>query len=63
MGTCPLVNYDYEKLSESALVKSFILANVFRWGSLEEIEQGIRSKPAIREELELDFPFFGFLPI
>jgi len=51
---CPLVNYDYDKLSEYALVKSMILANLFRWRSWEEIEQGIRAKPAILLELELD---------
>ncbi len=51
---CPLVNYDYDKLSEYALVKSMILANLFRWRSWEQIEQGIRAKPAILIELELD---------
>ncbi|MBE1556213.1 hypothetical protein [Sporosarcina limicola] len=51
---CPLVNYDYDKLSEYALVKSMIPANISRWRSWEEIEQGIRAKPAILIELELD---------
>ena len=51
---CPLVNYDYDKLSEYTLVKSMILAHVFRWTSWENIEKGLRSKPAILTELELD---------
>ena len=48
---CPLVNYEYDKLSEIALVKTFISANLFQWRSLEEIERGIRSKPKVQKEL------------
>lgn len=48
---CPLVNYEYDKLSEIALVKTFISANLFQWRSLEEIERGIRSKPEVQKEL------------
>ena len=33
---CPLVNYDYDKLSEYTLVKSMILATIFRWISREK---------------------------
>lgn len=51
---CPLVNYDYDKLSEYTLVKSMILAHVFRWTSWDNIEKGLRSEPAILAELELD---------
>lgn len=50
---CPLINYDYKKLTEYSLVKSFILANLFRWESLRDIEEGIRSKTAIQKELKL----------
>lgn len=31
---CPIVNYDYVKLSEYELVKAMILADLFRWGRL-----------------------------
>ncbi|MHA6259033.1 IS4 family transposase [Sporosarcina sp. CAU 1771] len=51
---CPLVNYDYDKLSEYALVKSMILAHVFGWASWKNIEKGLRSKPAILAELDLE---------
>lgn len=51
---CPLVNYVYDKLSEYTLVKSMILATIFRWRSCEEIVQRIRAKLATLIEMELD---------
>nr|WP_144928803.1 hypothetical protein [Paenibacillus bovis] len=51
--SCPLHNYDYKKLTDESLVKIFLLAGLFRWESLDEIEIGIRSKKQIRQELDL----------
>lgn len=51
---CPLRNYAYTKLSDRALVKTFILSVLFRWESLREIEVGIRSKKEIQKELNID---------
>src|SRR5690606_21095764 len=48
---CPLYNYDYTKLTDESLVKTFLLANLFNWESLSEIEIGIRSKKKIQNEL------------
>lgn len=50
---CPINNYHYKKMTDESLVKIFLLAGLFRWESLREIEIGIRSKEAIQQELNL----------
>ena len=51
---CPLFNYDYKKLTEYSLVNSIILTNLFRWESLRDMEERIRSKVEIQKEFNLD---------
>ncbi|QNK87511.1 DUF4372 domain-containing protein [Sporosarcina sp. resist] len=41
---CPLMNYDAKKLADFSLVKILMMANLCKWESLREIEEGIRSK-------------------
>ena len=50
---CLLRNQGFTKLTDDSLVKTFVLATLFRWNSLREIEQGIRSQIEIQNELDL----------
>src|SRR5690606_2759839 len=51
---CPLHNYGYKELTDDSLVKIFLLAGLFRWDSLHEIEIALRSKKQITKELNID---------
>lgn len=48
---CPLFNYDARKLTDLAIVKIFIMANVCGWKSLRKIEIGIRAKRDFQREI------------
>ncbi|AMQ07107.1 IS4 family transposase [Sporosarcina psychrophila] len=50
---CPLMNYDAKKLTDFSLVKILIMANLCKWESLREIEEGIRSKKSFQRDLGL----------
>lgn len=51
---CLLRNQGFTKLTDDSLVKTFVLATLFRWNSLREIEQGIRSQIEIQNELDIE---------
>ena len=50
---CPLMNYDAKKLTDFSLLKILIMANLCKWESLREIEEGIRSKKSLQRDLGL----------
>lgn len=47
-------NSIYSKMYDDGLLKTFILANLFKWENLRMIEAGIRSEPEIQKELDVD---------
>ena len=50
---CPLMNYDWKKLTDFSLLKILIMASLCKWDNLREIEAAIRSKKSLRLELGL----------
>ncbi|WP_033826646.1 IS4 family transposase [Bacillus andreraoultii] len=50
---CPLLNYDYDKLSVDSLLKIFVAAQIGKWESYADIEEKIRSDKKLREALNL----------
>ncbi|MEK4711990.1 DUF4372 domain-containing protein [Sporosarcina sp. FSL K6-5500] len=50
---CPLMNYDAKKLTDFSLLQILIMANLCKWESLREIEEGIRSKKSLQRDLGL----------
>ena len=45
------MNYNAKKLTDFSVVKIFIMANLCKSDSLRKIAIGIRSKPALQEEI------------
>ena len=50
---CPLLNYNYDKLSVDSLLKIFVAAQIGKWESYADIEEKIRSDKKFRETLNL----------
>ena len=50
---CPLRDYRNYKLSTEALVKIFVMAQLGRWSSYEDIEEQLRAYPELRKELKI----------
>lgn len=51
---CPLLNYDAKKITDLSVVKIFIMALLCKWGSLRDIEIGIRSKKDFQKEIGVE---------
>ena len=50
---CPLLNYDAKKLTDFALVKLMILANINKWESHRIIALNVGPEPSLQQELNL----------
>ncbi|MBB5172536.1 IS4 family transposase [Texcoconibacillus texcoconensis] len=51
--TCPILNYDYDKLSVDALFKIGVAAQLNKWQSYDEIVEGLSCEPEVLNELNL----------
>jgi len=51
--SCPLMNYEWKKLTDFSLLKILIMSSLCKWDNLREIEAAIRSKKSLRIELGL----------
>lgn len=50
---CPLMNYEWKKLTDFSLLKILIMSRLCKWDNLREIEAAIRSNKSLRIELGL----------
>ncbi|KZZ85093.1 IS4 family transposase [Bacillus sp. SJS] len=48
---CPLLDYDKDKLSTSALMKIMVCAQLDQWNSYSMMEEKLRANPELREHL------------
>ena len=53
MLACPLMNYEWKKLTDFSLLKILIMSSLCKWDNLREIEAAIRSNKSLRIELGL----------
>lgn len=50
---CPLMDYDYDKLSTKALLKIFVAAQLDKWSSYPQFEEKLDAYPKLKKELDL----------
>ncbi|MGJ7922766.1 hypothetical protein [Neobacillus sp. LXY-4] len=48
---CLLLDYQYDKLSTKALLKTFVAAQLDKWSSYPQFEEKLRAYPKMRKEL------------
>lgn len=51
--SCPLLNYEYDKLSVDALMKIFVAAQLDKWESYEDMEERLRANPEFCKSINL----------